>query len=115
MKTVKVRNLTIGEGMPKICVPIVENTEENILTEAEKIKTLPADIVEWRMDWYAQVTDEQAVIKTAEKLRNILGEMPLLATFRTAKEGGEKEILKADYEKLNLAVINSGYDRSDRC
>ena len=35
--------------------------------------------------------------------------MPLLATFRTAKEGGEKEILKADYEKLNLAVINSGY------
>ena len=109
MKTVKVRNLTIGEGMPKICVPIVESTEENILAEAEKIKTLPADIVEWRMDWYAQATDEQAVIKTAEKLRNILGEMPLLATFRTAKEGGEKEILKADYEKLNLAVINSGY------
>ena len=109
MKTVKVRNLTIGEGMPKICVPIVENTEENILAEAKKIKTLPADIVEWRMDWYAQATDEQAVVKTAEKLRNILGEMPLLATFRTAKEGGEKAIEAEPYKELNIAAAKTGY------
>ena len=30
-------------------------------------------------------------------LREALGETPILFTFRTSKEGGEKEILKADY------------------
>ena len=31
MKTVHVRNITIGEGRPKICVPIVGQTKEDIL------------------------------------------------------------------------------------
>ena len=31
MNTVKVRNTVIGEGMPKICVPIVGVTKEAIL------------------------------------------------------------------------------------
>ena len=34
MKTVQVRNITIGEGRPKICVPIVGQTKEDILLEA---------------------------------------------------------------------------------
>ena len=34
MKTVQVRNVIIGEGRPKICVPIVGQTKEEILTEA---------------------------------------------------------------------------------
>ena len=29
MQPVTVRNLTIGEGIPKICVPIVGNTKED--------------------------------------------------------------------------------------
>ena len=37
MKPVQIRNLTIGCGRPKICVPIVERTEEEILSFAEKI------------------------------------------------------------------------------
>ena len=31
MKTVQVRNITIGEGRPKICVPIVGQTKEDII------------------------------------------------------------------------------------
>ena len=31
MNTVKVRNVVLGEGMPKICVPIVGITKEEIL------------------------------------------------------------------------------------
>ena len=34
MNAVKVRNTVIGEGMPKICVPIVGVTKEAILDEA---------------------------------------------------------------------------------
>ena len=52
MKPVKIRNLKIGCGRPKICVPIVERTKEEILSFAEKIIQSKADMVEWRADSY---------------------------------------------------------------
>ena len=39
MNTVKVRNIEIGAGIPKICVPIVGVTREEILAAAENIKS----------------------------------------------------------------------------
>ena len=36
----------------KICVPIVENSREDIWRRAEEIERLPVDIVEWRADFY---------------------------------------------------------------
>ena len=38
MNSVKVRNITIGEGTPKICVPIVGVTKEEILEVYEILK-----------------------------------------------------------------------------
>ena len=37
-KIVEVRNLKIGEGIPKICVPLVGKTDEEIISEAEYLK-----------------------------------------------------------------------------
>lgn len=45
MKTIQIRNITIGEGRPKICVPIVGQTEEDILREAAGFASLPVDVV----------------------------------------------------------------------
>ena len=55
MNTVQVKNTVIGEGRPKICVPIVGKTKTDILEEAKKITTLPVDVVEWRVDWFDDV------------------------------------------------------------
>ena len=49
MNTVNVRNIVIGEGIPKICVPIVGKTKEELLSEVEVLKSVPVDVVEWRM------------------------------------------------------------------
>ena len=57
MNPVIVRNVKIGEGIPKICVPVVGTTEKEILTQAEELSGLPVDIVEWRADWFADVFD----------------------------------------------------------
>ena len=40
-----------------------------------------------------------------EELRETLGDIPLLFTFRTLKEGGEKEIEKSVYVKLNEMAV----------
>lgn len=108
MNPVIIRETAIGEGMPKICVPIVEKTRAEIIKAAEEIKTLPADLVEWRADWFEQVFEAEVVFDVLQELRRILGELPLLFTFRTKKEGGEKEIDEKYYRTLNQIVVESG-------
>ena len=109
MNTVKVRNTVIGEGMPKICVPIVGVTKEAILEEAKAITRLPADVVEWRIDWFENVFDFAALEDVMKDLRQVLGDLPLLMTFRTFKEGGEKTIEDEVYADINIKAAQTGY------
>ena len=104
VNSIKVRELVIGEGMPKICVPIVGNGRTEILQMAKEIVNSSADMVEWRVDWFESVFDLEKVVEVAAELREILGKLPLLFTFRTKAEGGEKEIEPARYRELLLAV-----------
>ena len=104
MNPVVVRNVAIGEGIPKICVPIVGKTREEILEAAKNILPIGADVVEWRVDWYEDIFDFEKVEETAKQLREVLGEMPILFTFRTSKEGGEKAIPAED--KKNYFIEN---------
>ena len=108
MNTVKVRNIEIGAGIPKICVPIVGVTREEILAAAENIKSTKADVVEWRVDWYEDIFDFTKTEATMQALREVIGEMPILFTFRTSKEGGEKAIETGDYVKLNQNAAKTG-------
>lgn len=108
MNTVKIRDTEIGSGMPKICVPIVGKSRTEILDAAGQIAASGAEIIEWRADWYDQVFSFSAVKETACLLRKALNNLPLLFTFRTAKEGGEKRISLEDYMALNKTVTETG-------
>ncbi len=110
MNTVTVRNVEIGAGMPKICVPIVGETREDILAEARAIRELPADLVEWRVDFLNNVSSLSllTVLTFLSELRNELGDLPLLFTFRTKREGGEKSISPQAYEELYKSILSSG-------
>ncbi len=108
MKPVKIRDLEIGSGIPKICVPITGTTEEEIQKAAEAAVGSPADVVEWRADWYEDIFDIGKTEETLKKVRDILGEAPLLFTFRTAQEGGEKSIAPDEYVKLNQRASRTG-------
>ena len=98
MKTVQVRNITLGEGRPKICVPIVGQTKDDILLEAGTFARIPVDVVEWRVDWFEDVFDTDKVLDVAKDLQTVLKDTPILFTFRTAKEGGEKAISNETYK-----------------
>lgn len=108
MNPIMIRGVAIGEGIPKICVPIVGKTREEIIKAAEEIRTLPVDVVEWRADWYEEIFEADVVLDVLQELRRILGELPLLFTFRTKKEGGEKEIDEKYYRTLNQLAAESG-------
>lgn len=114
MNTVKIRNLEIGKGMPKICVPIVGRTEQEILESAREAIVEGPDVVEWRADWYTEVFRWECVESMLQSLREILGEIPLLFTFRTQQEGGEQAIALSAYRELNeLAVSTNLVDLID--
>lgn len=109
MNTVTVRGLTIGEGIPKICVPIVGKTEQEILEEARSFDALDLDLVEWRVDHFEGLADADACVEVARKLNEILGSrVPLLCTVRTSQEGGMSTLSVKDYAQVNRALIDSG-------
>ena len=109
MNTVKVRNIEIGSGVPKICVPIVGVTKDEIIAEAKTFDSIPVDVVEWRVDWFEGVFEFDKVEDVLKDLREALGETPILFTFRTSKEGGEKAIVAAAHE-CGVKVVASNHD-----
>lgn len=108
MNPVEVRNIKIGEGIPKICTPIVGVTKDDIIAEAKTFESIPVDVVEWRVDWFEDVFDIEKVKEVLTELRAALKETPILFTFRTSKEGGEKAIDPKAYAELNKAAAQTG-------
>ena len=108
MTTVKVRNIVLGEGLPKISVPNVGVTEEEILASAKEIAAAKPDIMEWRIDYYeAGIKDNEKLIATAKALRDVVGELPILVTFRTKNEGGVLELGEDEYLDLVATVVTN--------
>ncbi len=94
--------------MPKICVPLLGATKAAILEEAGEFSRLPADMAEWRVDYFEGATDAESVLDVLRVLRGALGDAPLLVTFRSRREGGARPIEPGDYEALNIAIARSG-------
>ena len=109
MGTVMMGKVEVGAGMPKVIVPIVAKDRAGIVAKGKELTAYTMDVVEWRVDFYDDVFDIPATVETAKQLREALGETPILFTFRTKKEGGEKEIDMDTYTALNKALAESGY------
>jgi len=109
MNTVKLGKVEVGAGAPKVIVPIVAKDRAGIVSKGHELREYTMDVVEWRVDFYEDVFDIPATVETGRQLREALGDTPILFTFRTKKEGGEKEIAMDQYTALNKAMAESGY------
>ena len=108
MATVKIRNIVLGEGLPKIAVPNVGENEDEILASAKEIAAAKPDLMEWRIDYYTDgIKDNDQLISTAKKLREVVGELPILVTFRTKNEGGVLGLSEGGYLDLVETVIEN--------
>ena len=106
------------ERRPQIILSIAQETEEEIVRvakawgETHEGRVLYGsdcyDIVEWRADHFAQVFHFAATRKVLLRLRQIFSGKPILFTFRTGEEGGEKEASTEVYFDLNKMVCESG-------
>lgn len=109
-KQVSVGNLVLGSGKPKICVPVMGDTIENIKASLMEVieKKEFVDIIELRIDYYNEVTDKNSLFELLKELKDIREDIPLLFTFRSAHEGGEMELSKEEYVVVVDNAIESG-------
>lgn len=106
----QVKNLNIGELPVKTIVPITAKTKQQAIEQAKVIAENPnADIAEFRIDLLDFASDSKAVIALGKELNQILKNKPLIATIRTANEGGQLKVSDADYEKIYGAYLKQPF------
>ena len=107
-KSVTLRGLTIGEGMPKICVPVMGHCEAEVLASADAARLCAPDMVEWRIDWLDNLSQKN-VDTILGLLRRKFPDTPLLVTFRSQSEGGEGDLEQLSYVNLLSRIIVTLY------
>ena len=107
MSCVDIRGYRIGEGRPKVILPIVERAEAAILEKAAQFSTLQADCVEWRVDHFDDARTPGAVARCLAKLRVALKDKLLLVTIRTKAEGGELALRHTEYTDLLHTILDT--------
>ena len=83
----------------KICIPIIGQDEKEVLDQTEKILQMQPDLIEWRAD-YIEKLDTDVIENITAKLKNIIGNVKLVFTFRTADEGGKQSISDEKYSEI---------------
>lgn len=106
MKSIQIRGQLIGENTPAICVPVLGKTVCEIVQQAEQAVAAGADMIEWRADYFASLTDVNAVQSVLHALREQVGELPILFTIRTQDEGGN--VGRADILYEDICVGAAG-------
>lgn len=107
MSCVDIRGCRIGEGRPKVILPIMERAEAAILEKAAQFSTLQADCVEWRVDHFDDARTPGAVARCLAKLRVALKDKLLLVTFRTKTEGGEQALSHPEYLAFLSLILDT--------
>lgn len=100
MNTIKIKNIEIGQGIPKICIPLTGRNRAEIVEEIEIVKKYEPDLVEWRVDFFEDSDKLEKICEMLETINDSFKQIPVVFTFRTKEEGGEKSIMPEDYVKL---------------
>ena len=110
MGIVTVRGLQLGDGRCKIIVPLVAKNADDAVRLAGELAAQNPDLLEWRADHLAQLRgDAYLLLYCLREIRRAIGELPLLVTWRTKKEGGELDLPPEEYLAFCRTVCESGY------
>ncbi|MGN0996463.1 MAG: type I 3-dehydroquinate dehydratase [Candidatus Ventricola sp.] len=112
-KTVRLGRVTLGEGMPKICVPVMGQDAQTIRAAAMRAARAQADLIELRADSLGQAPDAACVIDACRAARD--AGLPLILTMRTRRDGGAGSDDAAMYEALLCAVARAGVCEAIDC
>ena len=105
-KIVRVKNLMIGQGRPKICAIVLGKTTEEILDLAEKSNDVDCDLIEFRADHFENALDLGKTKSLLRKIKRVI-KKPMIFTFRRFEEGGNVPAAIEYYKELLKMVAES--------
>ena len=99
MKKTDCKKVVISNEDVKVCIPVMGGNKEEILNSLESVVKMSPDIIEWRADFFKpeKLSDYENVLSD---MKDVLDDIPLIFTFRTLKEGGNKDITWEQYCSL---------------
>lgn len=105
---VRWRGVTLGEGVPKMAIPVMGRDLRALSLAARRAADAGADIAELRLDSLCPMPSLRRTQDACAAVRERLGErIPLLLTLRTARDGGAGSTDVRDYEALLCAAARA--------
>lgn len=104
----KVKNIIIGEGVPKICIPVVSDNHQDIITDLIRLKSLDIDLIELRIDYFNELLDHQKLNELFNAIASITFEQGIILTYRSEAEGGKGTLSNKEYAELYELALESG-------
>ena len=119
MNTLKIREMYLQPGRPKIAIPVVSTDPAEIKNECVEITEMPCDMIEWRADKYlSAVPDLEEKLKQKEfyldsvklldDINLIAEDIPIIFTIRSRSRAGMCSCRKntwRDSEALRLRAV----------
>ena len=108
MRTIKIRGMILGEGREKIVSSIMDPKMEDLMKTLDLVKGSHLDCIEYRGDWSEDVHNHVKMQENLRRIRDYMGDFPILFTFRSVGEGGHLDIPVEEYVELNRRLIDTG-------
>lgn len=102
MNRSSLEGLNLGQGLPRICIPLTAKDIAGLSIQVLQGEALPGDLFEWRLDHYAG--DVELGLQVYGKATR----RPLLCTVRTKGQGGEAELDPEEYYRRAMELIALG-------
>lgn len=119
MNTLKIREMYLQPGRPKIAIPVVSTDPAEIKNECVEITDMPCDMIEWRADKYlSAVPDLEEKLKQKEfyldsvklldDINLIAEDIPIIFTIRSRSQGGDVQLSEEHMAGLRGLAAQSG-------
>lgn len=104
----QIRAAAFGGPEPLFCVPLVAETLNQLLDQADAAHRLGPDVVEWRADSYGGA-GASAFVDALRQARAVVDPAPVIFTLRISSEGGARPIPQNVRADCIDAVLRSGH------
>lgn len=107
-KPFEIKGITIGEGRPVICVPVVAAKAEDVVKKIKELTEKKVQMIEWRVDCFADVEKPEQVKAVLQEIKPFTADTIMLFTFRTKQQGGNIQLEEKKILYLNEMAAKSG-------
>lgn len=105
---IKIKNVCFGGENTLSCLPMIPKTEQELYSQTKELVQINPDIIEWRIDYYDEVSSPEKVAKALINISKIINDIPLIFTFRHVSEGGFKKYSQDIRLEVIEKALNTG-------